>query len=129
MPPQQPRVLSAFLGTVTRRLALDRYRQQHAEKRGGGVAAVSLAELEECVPTGATVYDGVECRELAAAISAFLHTLPREECDVFLRRYWYMDPISAIAQRNHCSQGRIRILLMRTRQKLCKHLQQEGMME
>ncbi|MBQ4333533.1 MAG: RNA polymerase sigma factor [Clostridia bacterium] len=129
MPPQQPRVLSAFLGTVTRRLALDRYRQQHAEKRGGGVAAVSLAELEECVPTGATVYDGVECRELAAAISAFLHTLPREECDVFLRRYWYMDSISAIAQRNHCSQGRIRILLMRTRQKLCKHLQQEGMME
>ena len=129
MPPQRPQVLFAFLGTITRRLALDRYRTAHTAKRGGGTAAVSLAELEECIPAHGGVHEGIECRELATCISAFLHTLPREECDVFLRRYWYMDSISTIAQRNRCSQGRIRILLMRTRQKLRNYLQQEGMME
>ncbi|MBR5524674.1 MAG: RNA polymerase sigma factor [Clostridia bacterium] len=129
IPPQQPRVLSAFLGAIARRQALDRYRHRHTAKRGGGVADLSLTELEECVPAGSTVYDGVESRELAAAISAFLHTLPEEECDLFLRRYWYMDSISALAQRYNCSQGRIRIWLMRTRRRLRDRLQQEGMIE
>lgn len=129
MPPERPQVLSAFLGTITRRLALDRYRHAHTAKRGGGVADLSLTELEECVPAGSTVYDDMESRELAAVISAFLHTLPEETCAVFLRRYWYMDSISELAQRYNCSPGRIRILLMRTRQALRAHLEQEGMME
>ncbi len=129
MPPQRPQVLFAFLGTITRRLALDRYRTAHTAKRGGGTAAVSLAELEECVPAHGGVHEGIECRELATCISVFLHTLPREECDVFLRRYWYMDSVAAIATRFGCSQGRIRILLMRTREKLKKHLQKEGIWE
>ncbi|MFR6394361.1 MAG: sigma factor [Oscillospiraceae bacterium] len=36
MPPHRPAVLSAFLGKITRNLALNRRRKDAAEKRGGG---------------------------------------------------------------------------------------------
>ena len=45
IPPQRPGILSAFLGTITRNLALDLFQRRTAQKRGGGTAAV-LEELE-----------------------------------------------------------------------------------
>ena len=36
IPPHRPRVLSSFLGKITRRLAIDKWRNGHAKKRGGG---------------------------------------------------------------------------------------------
>lgn len=35
IPPQKPRIFRAWLGKITRNLALDRYRYLTAEKRGG----------------------------------------------------------------------------------------------
>ena len=36
MPPQKPAILSVFLGTITRNLSLDRWRNATAKKRGAG---------------------------------------------------------------------------------------------
>lgn len=36
MPPKRPSCLAAFLGRLTRNLALNRWRSRRAEKRGGG---------------------------------------------------------------------------------------------
>lgn len=36
IPPERPASLRAFLGKITRNLALDRYEREHAQKRGGG---------------------------------------------------------------------------------------------
>ena len=36
IPPQRPNRLAAFLGKITRNLALNRYKRNHAAKRGGG---------------------------------------------------------------------------------------------
>lgn len=35
MPPHRPGKLAAFLGKLTRSIAIDRYRRDHARKRGG----------------------------------------------------------------------------------------------
>ena len=50
MPPSKPSRLAAFLGKITRRIALDRYRYITARKRGAGEVSVTLDELAECVP-------------------------------------------------------------------------------
>ena len=47
MPDKRPGILSSFLGGITRSLALDRYRSQHRQKRGGGETALALEELAE----------------------------------------------------------------------------------
>lgn len=128
IPPNRPQKFATYLGAVTRRLALDRWRKDHAEKRGGGQVALSLEELSECVPAGSRVEQTAENAETAAVISAFLRTLPRIECDVFLRRYWYLDSIEQIAHRYGFSQSKVKMTLKRTRDKLRAVLEKEGIL-
>ena len=45
MPPHRPAVLAAFLGKITRNLALNRQRNSAAQKRGGGGAEAVFEEL------------------------------------------------------------------------------------
>ena len=126
IPPTRPSVLSVFLGALARRISLDKRRCKTAEKRGGGEAALSLDELETCIPDGKTIDARLETEQLAACISAFLRTLPEAESDVFLRRYWYFDSIAAIAGRYGYSQSKVKMMLLRTREKLRAQLEKEG---
>lgn len=126
IPPDRPRELRAYLGAVTRRLALDRWRQTRADKRGGGQVALSLEELGECVPDGSRVEQTLEGREAAALLSDFLRSLPRLECDVFLRRYWYLDSVEQIARRYGFTGSKVKMMLKRTRDKLRTTLEKEG---
>ena len=49
MPPHRPNMLSTFLGKITRNLSFNRYKYNHAEKRGNGEIQCVLDELAECV--------------------------------------------------------------------------------
>ena len=127
IPPHRPNVLSAFLGKITRRIALDRWRHSHAQKRGGGETALALDELSECVASSGDVAREVETLEVAAAVQRFLNTLPDTERRVFVRRYWHMESVADLAARFSCGQSRIKSMLHRTRGKLQKHLREEGL--
>ena len=125
MPPHRPAVLSTFLGKITRRISIDLWRRYSAEKRGGGVTALALDELEECVSGTGDVETEVERLELQRKLNAFLSELPRVERRVFMCRYWYMDPISDIAKRFACSESKIKSMLYRTRKRLRTVLEKE----
>ena len=45
IPPERPTKLSAFLGRITRNLALHVWEKHHADKRGGGQFDVVLSEI------------------------------------------------------------------------------------
>ena len=49
IPPHRPAFLVAFLGKITRNLAINRRQAVRAEKRGGGTLPAVLEELEEIV--------------------------------------------------------------------------------
>lgn len=49
IPPRRPRCFSAFLGKITRHISIDRWRRDHAKKRGGGEILLALEELGGCV--------------------------------------------------------------------------------
>ena len=125
MPPHRPAVLSTFLGKITRRISIDKWRARRAEKRGGGEIALALDELEECIPDGRSVEDEVELAELAQVINGFVMSLPPMERRVFIRRYWYLDPIAAIAERFGFSQSKVKMMLHRQRAKLLALLEKE----
>lgn len=126
MPPDRPQGLRAYLGAITRRLSLDRWRERKSQKRGGGEVALSLDELGECVPHSDTVPEALEAKEMSAVLSDFLRSLPPAECDVFLRRYWYFDSVAQIAKRFGYSESKVKMTLSRTRDKLRVLLQKEG---
>lgn len=126
IPPQKPDKLRPFLAKITRNLAFDRYRTRHAAKRGGGELPLVLEELEQCLPAAASAAQAAEARELEHSIQTFLQQLPSLPRSVFLRRYFYAEPVQHIAQRFSLKDGSVSMMLSRTRRKLKIFLQQEG---
>lgn len=126
IPPQRPGKLALFLGTITRNLSLDRWKGKHAMKRGSGEMTLALDELAECVPDRNSTEDAVEAAELERLLNEFLHTLPERECNVFLRRYWYVEEYRDIAKKYGMNLNTVRTTLFRTRSKLKSFLEKEG---
>lgn len=125
MPPHRPSVLSAFLGKITRRIAISRLRKKNAEKRGGGQFVSALEELSECIPNESNVENDVEKKLIIESVNLFVRNLPEKEQKVFLCRYWYMDSISSIAKQFGFSESKVKSILMRTRTKLKNKLIEE----
>lgn len=126
MPPNRPNVLSTFLGKLTRRISIDRWRNLTADKRGGGTVTVALDELSECIPSRLNPVAEVEARELATAINRFLDTLPHRERKVFLMRYFDLAKLTDIEATFEMSSSKVKSMLHRTRGKLRAHLKKEG---
>ena len=126
MPPHRPSILATFLGKLTRRLSIDRWRARSAAKRGGGEVILALEELENCVSDTKDMASDYDRKELAGAYNAFLGTLPETERRVFLCRYWYLEPIDSIAAKFGFSRSKVTSMLHRTRGKLRTQIVKEG---
>lgn len=126
MPPHRPSVLSTYLGKLTRRISIDRFRANTSQKRGAGEYALSLEELDGCISGGNTTEREVEGQLLADSMEAFLRSLPPETRHVFIGRYYYLDPVKEIAAYCRISESKVKVLLHRTRLKLREHLEKEG---
>lgn len=126
MPPTWPGCLRMFLAKITRNLSFNRYKAKTAEKRGGGETELVLEELEECLPGNMDVERSYLARELTASINRFVRALPVRDGNIFVRRYFYSEPISEIARKYHMAESSVRVILHRTRKKLKKQLEKEG---
>ena len=125
IPPQTPAPLGSYVCRIARNLAVNRYHANRAEKRNRNYDLV-LDEMEECIPSGMSVETEVEAKELTAAIDRFLAALNAEDRFLFVRRYWYADPVSEIAAMGGSSPNRVSLRLFRLREKLKKTLKKEG---
>ena len=126
IPPQQPEILSTFLGKITRHLAIDLFRKKHAEKRKNSEYSVSLSELDECIPDKFSAEKEFEQKELSESINRFLASLSKENRDIFVCRYFYSDSIKEIASFFKSSESKIKSSLFRSRKDLKEHLEKEG---
>lgn len=126
IPPRRPSVLATFLGKITRHIAIDRWRERSAAKRGNGEMPLALEELQDCVAGMQNVEMDYERKEVVKAYVKFLDALPVMERRVFLCRYWYVESIETIADKFGFSQSKVKTMLHRTREKLRKQLTQEG---
>lgn len=126
IPPQIPDKLAAFLGKITRNLAISRYRHNSSKKRGGGQMALALEELEECIPDKNSTEQAISDKLFLEQMNAFLEQLPAEKRKVFMQRYWYLRPISEIAEEFSMSESKVKMILHRTRNTLKDVLEKEG---
>jgi RNA polymerase sigma-70 factor (ECF subfamily) len=123
IPPAKPAQLRAFLGKITRNIALDRYEAAHSQKRGGGAVEIALDELADiAIPSDA------EEGEITRAINDFLRSEPPENADVFVKRYWYLQSVKEIAARYGYGESKITSMLFRMRGRLKQKLESEGLM-
>ena len=125
IPPNRPENLRTYLGKLTRRISMKRWRNQDAQKRGGGEVALSLEELGECIPDGRQIDESLAALELVNTINRFLWGLPSQERQVFVLRYWHGYAIQDIGKRFGFSRSKVESMLHRTREKLREKLREE----
>ena len=98
--------------------------QEELDQGLTGQVEALTQELSDCITGSPELL--LEAAELSRLLDKFLRTLPQKERCVFLRRYWYCDSISDIAARCHMASGTVKSSLHRTRGKLKRYLQEEG---
>ena len=126
MPPQRPNALRMFLARITRNLSVNRFNARGAEKRGGGEINLVLDELADCLAGGADVEAEYEIRELEQCIRRFVRELPERDGNVFVRRYFFTEPVAAIAGQYGLTENNVAVILSRTRKRLRVKLVKEG---
>ena len=126
IPPEKPNVLSAYLGKIARNLAFDRYRKEHAEKRGNGEITEALDELSEIISDRESVEAKIERKEMLSAINDFLNHGPKLQSNIFVMRYWYVMSIRDIASKTGLTETNVATNLSRTRKALKEFLLQRG---
>lgn len=126
MPTHWPEQLSTFLGKITRNLSFNKYKHNHAEKRGGGEITLVLNELTDCVSDTDNVEQINDRKELEKAINFFVRNLSTEKRNMFVRRYWYADSISKIAADYGMLQKNVSKTLERIRKRLKVYLTERG---
>ena len=126
IPPARPNSLKAFLGKLTRNIAVTRLCRRSSLKRGGGMMALALEELSECLPGSFDLERTVEARELCRCIDRFLESLPERERVIFTGRYFYVLSVEEIAERLRMKPAAVKTALYRARKRLLKELEKEG---
>lgn len=127
MPDKRPALLSVFLGGIVRNISIDRFRTNTRKKRGGGEMPAAIEELAECISSPQNVEREVEDAELKRELRRFVNTLKKDEQTVFICRYYYLAPISRIAEKTGFSQSKIKSMLSRIRSRLRVFLKEEGL--
>lgn len=124
IPPRKPNHLFAYLAKICRHFALGKLDWRNAARRKAEVVSLTQ-EMENCIPDSHrdAIMDG---KELGRILNAFLRTQSQENRMVFLRRYWYADTVSEIAQRYGISESAVMTRLSRTRSRLAAYLKKEG---
>ena len=124
IPPEKPTNFRAFIGKITRNLALGRYRADHTQKRGGCVE-VALEELRE-TPLSFPPDEAIDRTAFLELINAFLEDLSPQARVFFLRRYWYFSSVKEIADDYRVSVNNVKVSLLRSRNALKARLEKEG---
>lgn len=128
IPPENPNPLISYVCKIVKNIALKKYEYLHAEKRNSAYE-VALSELEATISTKGMIDDKLLVKELQKAINKFLERQKKLDRIFFVRRYWFTDSISEIADTYGKSENYVRVHLHRTREKLKQYLNREGLIE
>lgn len=124
IPPERPVIFSSFLAGITRNLSIDKLKFLKRKKRSGEQSDLFLDELQDCIPdTTGGITDDFVIRDV---LNSFLENLPKDHRIIFMRRYWFMQPVKEIAQNFSMSESNVKVLLFRMRKELKKQLEKEG---
>ncbi|MBQ7379689.1 MAG: RNA polymerase sigma factor [Clostridia bacterium] len=121
VPPASPKQLSAFMGGIVRRRAIDRVRYNQAEKRAGSEYCSSIEELEECLPDRQSEAES-DSDEINRCIRAFLDKQKPDDRDMFLMRYFRFLSNEQIALQFGMRESSVVMRLVRMRKRLRKFL-------
>jgi len=122
IPPEKPSPILPYFLRIVRNISLNRRRAENAAKRSAGENLL-IDELSDII-----AFDDreEESADIRAALDGFLASLNHTDRVLFMRRYWFEDEVSVIAEMLGISENHARVKLTRLKAKLKKSLEKEG---
>lgn len=96
IPPARPDMLKAFLTTIIRRIAINKFNEMSRQKRIPSNITDSLDGLENYIPER-TFLNEIDEEQLGKVINDYLSTLSKRQRYIFMSRYYVADSIDKIA--------------------------------
>ena len=124
IPPNRPKSIKAYIGKITRNIAIDLWKKNHTQKRNTGIE-ILFSELEDAIPSTSQIEDEFDLTELTSIINNWLLTLNKRECSLFILRYWQGESVKDIAKKWHTSPNKLSGKLFRLRASLKSTLEKE----
>ena len=120
IPPRRPSHFKAFLCKITRRLSLNRYRDQHRACRNKDLE-VAMEELGDCIPAP---------EEPSQALTRYIADFLREQNPVdrriFMQRYWHAVSVKDLSKNEGMTPNAVSLRLYKNREKLRAYLEERG---
>ena len=127
IPPNRPTDLQAFIGTVTRNIALDAVKAASTQKRGGEDTVLSFDEEPREISTGESTVEALaEQHELITEINMFLEGISSVKRRIFVLRYWHCFSVPDISRIVGMSAANVASNLKRVKKKLLEYLKNRG---
>ena len=83
-----------------------------------------LDELDETIPSSFRVEEQIEAAELSALIDRWLAAQKKDDRILFVRRYYFGDPVKELAAAYGCSEQKMAQIMLRLRRSLKKAIEQ-----
>ena len=128
IPPNRPNNLSVYICSIARNISVNRFKHNTRAKRNCGYTVI-LDELNECIPDTSPLNDCeslLENKKLNNLLCEFLRGLDAQSRILFVRRYFYLESVSSLAERYEMSENKVSVKIFRIRKKLRKFLEKEG---
>jgi len=126
IPPSKPNVLKAFLTTIMRRIAVNRFHHNLRKSSVSSEMSVSLSELEEFISDDKDVETEIDTAILGKVISDFIRSLSERRRFIFMSRYYVANPIDTIAKDLNVSRSKVNKELASIKNALKEKLEMEG---
>ncbi len=126
IPPSKPNVLKAFLTTIMRRIAVNRFHHNLRKSSVSSEMSVSLSELEDFVSDSTDVESEIDTAMLGKVISDFIRSLSERRRFIFMSRYYVATPIDTIAKDLNVSRSTVNKELAAIKNALKEKLEMEG---
>lgn len=118
--------LFAYSATICRHIICKRIDHDNALKRSSNVIELT-AEMEQCIGKPDKALEGDE-HMVGELINTFLKTLDTDKRNIFIKRYWYSQPVKVISKELGKSESSVKVALHRLRKDLKKLLESEGVL-
>ncbi len=126
MPPSKPNLLKAFLTTIMRRIAINRYHSNLKKSNIPSEMTVSLSELEDFIDDGSSAEEKFDAHLLGKLISDYLRSLTDRNRYIFMSRYYLANTVDKIASNLNLSRSTVNKELAFIRNGLKEKLESEG---
>lgn len=97
IPSARPAEFYAFIIQITRRIAIDRYREKSRKKRVPSQLTLSIEELNHSLRSGMSVEEEYDAKILGELITEYVRSLDDRQQYIFVDRYYMAEPVERIA--------------------------------